>query len=851
MAVLHLNVLGAPVLRGPSGPVTGRAAYRRRIALLAILAVARRRPVGRERLIGLLWPEHPADAARHTLSESLYVLRKELGEGVFVAGGDDLSLAPEVVATDVAAFEDALEAGRLEDAVAAYGGPFLDGFYVADAPEFEHWVDGERDRLARAFAGALEALAARAETDGCPLKAAEWWRRLTAHDPYSARVAVRLAEALDAAGERAAALRALGAHGARVRAELEMEPEAAVRGLEQRLRAAPPARPLPAAPPPAASSSATVTEATPTTADDSDPSALEEGEGPVPADPALPPAEAVVAATVVAPAAFPDTPEPVVRGPSGRLPRRRSVVAAGVLLLVLAAAALLPSLALRPSADAAPPERYDPRRIAVLYFDDQSPGGDLGYLAAGLTGELIDQLGGVPALEVVSRNGVKAYRDGEVGFDSLVARLRVGTVVEGSVQRSGDSVRVTVQLVDTNRQKQLESRTVIRPVGDLFVLERSLGEEVSGFLRRRLGHEVRLRQAAAETRSPRALDLVFRAEAAHDEALRMAGRRHPLDQASALRLLARADTFLARAEAADPAWARPATLRGFVALSRAALVSGGPREALHQAAAASATRALSLAPGDAAALTLRGRVKWRQALDAGGAPPESTRVAAAERDLRAAVEADSSMASAWSTLSQLLRVRGRLAESDLAARRALAADAFLEDAAAILSRLYFTALGQGDFPQARAWCEQGHARFPAEWRFVECRLTLARNDPSQPPDPARAWALMAELDRLDPPARAAGEGRAYARVYRRAVVAAVLARAGNADSARAVLARARSEAAESGDSRVSFLYDEAFAALLLGDRADARRLLEAYVRARPELRPYVDREPVFRGLLAP
>ena len=288
-----------------------------------------------------------------------------------------------------------------------------------------------------------------------------------------------------------------------------------------------------------------------------------------------------------------------------------------------------------------------------------------------------------------------------------------------------------------------------------------------------------------------------------------------------------------------------------MALSRAALVSGPPRDAMHRAAAASAARALCLAPGDAAALTLRGRVKWRQALDAGGAAPESTRVAAAERDLRAALEADSSMAPAWSTLSQVLRVRGRLAESDLAARRALAADAFLEDAAAILSRLYFTALGQGDFPQARAWCEQGHARFPAEWRFVECRLTLARNDPAQPPDPARAWALMAELDRLDPPARAAGEGRAYARVYRQAVVAAVLARAGNADSARAVLARAREGAAESGDSRVAFLYDEAFATLLLGDSAGARRLLDTYVRARPELRPYVAREPVFRGLLGP
>jgi DNA-binding SARP family transcriptional activator/TolB-like protein len=849
--VLHLNVLGAPVLLGPSGPVSGRAAYKRRIALLAILAVARRRPVGRERLIGLLWPENPADAARHTLSESLYVLRKELGENVFLAVGDDLTLSPEAIATDVGAFGDALEERRLEDAVAAYGGPFLDGFYVADAPEFEHWVDGERDRLARAFAQALEALAVRAEGEGRLLDSAEWWRRLAAHDPCSARVAVRLAEVLDAAGERAAALRALAVHGARVRADLEMDPEPAVQALEHRLRTVP-AAPPPAAdplPPPAAVSRHAAADADPETraADD---------EESVPVPPRLPSAHTGAPIPVPTPvrtddaARPPALPETRVRRTRDWRPRWGPAAAVAVPLLVLAAAALVPSLARGPAPTPAG-ERYDPRRIAVLYFDDQSPNGDLGYLAAGLTGELIDQLSDVPALDVVSRNGVKAYRDGEVSFDSLVARLQVGSVVEGTVQRSGDSVRVTVQLVDTNRARQLERRTVILPAGDLFALERSVGDEVTGFLRRRLGQEVRVRQAAEETRSAEALAFVFRAEAARDEAGRMARRGHALDQGSAARLLARADTFLAGAHAADPAWARPVVLRGVVALSRADLVPAPARAALHEAAAGYARRALALAPDDAAALALRGRVSWRLAMDAAGTPPDTTRVAAAERDLRAAVEADSSMASAWAALSQLLRLRGKLAESDAAARRALGADAFLEEAGPILSRLYFNALTEGDYAQAGRWCAQGRAQFPADWRFVECRLSLARADPSLPPDPARAWALVAELDRLDPPARATEEGRGYARVYRQAAVAAVLARAGAADSARAMLARAREHASGHPDSRVSFLYDEAYATLLMGDSAGARRLIDAYLRARPELREYVARKAALRSLFTP
>ena len=55
-ALFYLHILGDPVLLGPDWPVVGRSAYKRRIALLAVLALARGRPVGRERLIGLLWP---------------------------------------------------------------------------------------------------------------------------------------------------------------------------------------------------------------------------------------------------------------------------------------------------------------------------------------------------------------------------------------------------------------------------------------------------------------------------------------------------------------------------------------------------------------------------------------------------------------------------------------------------------------------------------------------------------------------------------------------------------------------------------------------------------------------------
>jgi len=810
--VLRLKVLGDPVLLGPSGPVTGRAAYKRRIALLAVLAVARGRPVGRERIIALLWPEHATDAARHTLSESLYVLRKELGAGIFVAVGDEIGLAAEVVRSDVAEFEEALEAGRLEAAVGEYRGPLLDGFYVSDAPEFERWVDGERDRLARACAGALERLATDAEAAGRPLEAVEWWRRGAAHDPYSSRVALRLVRALDAAGERASALRAAAAHAARMREELGVEPDAALSDLVESLRAAPAPRPPIGPPPPLPAVDELPAEA---------PVAEEESRAPVAGGP---PAEAAPA----------------------RAPFRRRYAAAALVLAALAAALATGG---RWRAEPEPP-RFDPRRIAVLYFDDDSPGGELQYLANALTGELIDELSQVAALDVISRNGVKQYRDGDIGFDSLVAGLRVGSVVEGSVQRSGDSVRVTVQLVDTNRNAHLESRTIIRPLGDLFSLERAVGEEVSGFLRRRLGEEIRLGQAAAETRSAAALGLVLRAEQLRDDASRLVRRHHPLDAASAGALLVRADSLLARAQAADPAWARPAVLRGSTDIDRSALASGAERRRLVRSAEAHARAVLAREPRHARALELRGRALWQAAGEGADTAGMARRLELAERDLRAAVEADSTQASGWAALSQLLRLRGRFAESDLAARRALEHDAWLEDADAILKRLYFGAMAQGDYPAARRSCGEGHAQFPGDWRFVECRLTLLREDPGLRPDAAEAWRLVAELDRIDPPARAREAGRPYSPLFRRAAVAAVLARAGAGDSARAVLARARAAASADPELRIPFLFDEAYVTLLLGDRAGARRLLEEYLAARPALRPYVARDILFRDLFA-
>lgn len=833
MAVFTLRVLGDPVLLGPGGPVTGRASYRRRLALLSILAVARGRPVGRERIIGLLWPENPADAARHTLSEALYVLRKELAEDVFLAVGDEVALNAAVVGSDVDEFETAVEAWRLESAVDLYGGPLLDGFYVGDAPDFERWVEGERDRLARTFAQSLEGLALAAETAGDGTAAVRWWSRLAAHDRYSSRVALRLVRALDAVGDRMAALRFAGAHAVLLRQELGGEPDRELAELVERLRA----RPLPVLAP----------EAAPAAEDGTGPG--EPAAEPLPA-PASPGEEIVGPADGEPPVAEP-APLPRPRRWGGRHEHRWALALAGAAVAVVAAAFALGRPPVVPTPRAEP--RYDPRRVAVLYLDDHSPGGELGYLANGLTEMLIHELAQVEALDVVSRNGVKQFRDRAVPMDSLAADLRAGTLVEGSVQRSGDSVRVTVQLIDANSQTHLESRSLVRPLDarHLFALQEAVAAEVSAALRRRVGWEVRLSSLRREAGDPRALELALRAGEAREDAGELARSPHPRDVAAALRMLDVGDSLAAQAARLDGHWSEPVLQRGWLAVDRSRMTRGPAQRAALREALERADELLRRRPGSVDALELRGTALWLTVL----AAPEEARdrpwLARAERDLRDVVAADPDRASAWGTLGQLLRLGGDLAEGELAARRAREADAYLTVAQVGAERLYRAALAMDDLDRARHWCEDGRRSYPDDYRFRECGLVLMARDGRAAPRPDSAWRLLAEADRVDPPATAVAAARPYSPVFRRMMVAAVLARAGLADSARAVSARARRWVAGDSELRSALLWDEAYLQLLLGDRPRAAALLDTFVARRPALREYVRREPAFRGVWRP
>lgn len=249
MAVF-LRLFGGLQLEAPGAALPRQILHKKRLALLALLAVSKR--LSRDKLAGFLWPEHDEDKARHQLASAIYELRRALGENAVESIGDTVASAEAVIGSDVADFERFRSAGNLEAAVALYGGPFLDGFFITDAEEFERWTQSERDRLAGLYATSLEQLAARAEQRGAQLEAVEWWRKLAAHDRYNSRIVLRLMRALDAVGDRSGALQQLRTHTLLLRDDLGVGPDPELIAAAEHLRKTPPARPAPPSAPLAA-----------------------------------------------------------------------------------------------------------------------------------------------------------------------------------------------------------------------------------------------------------------------------------------------------------------------------------------------------------------------------------------------------------------------------------------------------------------------------------------------------------------------------------------------------------------------------------------------------------------------
>src|SRR5262245_5872610 len=127
----------------------------------------------------------------------------------------------------------------------------------------------------------------------------------------------------------------------------------------------------------------------------------------------------------------------------------------------------------------APAEAAGPHAIAVLPFLDMSAEGNQGYLSDGMTEEILNKLSQSKNLRVISRTSSFALRNETLDVPRIAARLNVSYVLEGSVRRSGERVRITAQLIDASTNSHIWSQTYDRALDDLFAVQDEIAAAVA------------------------------------------------------------------------------------------------------------------------------------------------------------------------------------------------------------------------------------------------------------------------------------------------------------------------------------------------------------------------------------
>ena len=241
--MIRFRMLGTLDLRDAEGREVREVLRRPKLlALLGYLAAARPRGFHRrDALLPLFWPELDQAHARNALRQAVHSLRSALGRDALVARGEEeLGLDPERLSCDVVEFEKCLDTGERQWALSLYRGDLLAAFHVSDVPEFERWLDLEREHLRRRAVGAALALAqedAAANGRGEALRAARWARRALEISPYDEGTLRRLLRLLDEAGDRAEAVQEYGAFVGRLRTDLELDPAPETVSLAEAIRA--------------------------------------------------------------------------------------------------------------------------------------------------------------------------------------------------------------------------------------------------------------------------------------------------------------------------------------------------------------------------------------------------------------------------------------------------------------------------------------------------------------------------------------------------------------------------------------------------------------------------------------
>ncbi len=437
--ITRFQALGAADLKGPDGTTVRSVLARPKLlGLLVYLAAASPRGFQRrDTITGLFWAELSQERARGALRQALYHLRQSLGEGVVVTRGDEeVGLDASRFWSDLAAFEDALERRDAEEALALYRGDLLPGFYVAGAPEFEHWLDEKRGELRERARVAAWQSAQGAEAEGNAANAARWARQALRLAPMDEELVRQVIELLGRTGDRSGAVREYEAFASRLSEELELEPAEETQALIESIRS----------------------------------------RSDIAADPIAAEVASVSPGAAVArpgPASAPTaTSEPV--SPSDTTAARPAGSLIGTkafrLGLIFGAALVIGLGIVWAFGDREAGPQLDAQRVVVAVFDNQTGDPTLDPLGRMAADWVTERLGQIEVVDVVpSATGLPARPDlgaaetsGARGVRALAEATGAGTVIAGAYYRSGDEIEFQAQVVDARSGELLSA---VAPVG--------------------------------------------------------------------------------------------------------------------------------------------------------------------------------------------------------------------------------------------------------------------------------------------------------------------------------------------------------------------------------------------------
>ncbi len=449
----------------------------------------------------------------------------------------------------------------------------------------------------------------------------------------------------------------------------------------------------------------------------------------------------------------------------------------------------------------APATAGDSKCVAVLPL--QNIGGDPenDFFADGLTEDIIAHLSHVEELRVISRTSVMRFKQTTASLGEIAAALNVGSVLEGSVRRAGERLRVVVQLIDARTDEHLWAETYDREMKDVFAIQSEIALNVADALRASLSP---VEEAGIRQRPTESMD-------AHD--LYLLGKHHWWSFRE--EPWRKAKGYFEHALALDADYA-PA----HAGLALTYLVGGGggmtvlPMAEAMPKAKAAALKAISLDPrlgeGYGTLALVHAWFEWD--------------CARAEEMGRKGVEVEPSSSIAWGGYAYALAMAGKSAESVEAGRRFAELDPLAALAQQNLAGHLFNA-GRADEARLRA---QRSLELDPSWQFAR---TLLADIALWQGDPAEALALIEPL-------LGAAEESSYIAVS----VGAVLSRAGKAEQFREVVGRLESWAEEGRASWVG----AAVPYIWSGDHARALDLLEKV----PDQRPPPNNWPAFLGFWA-